>query len=288
MNDTMKRATILAVTLALFLSLTAWAEPSEALKGVYEALLQEGSSYSETKALYGDYYPDAAFEEVLADDGITISITGSEYMDGSWTFTQEGDYLNAAFSEDDFSGISLTMQLIQAVGACYGIDVSLISGYVNGISLLGIEDENFAINKDEATGDTVVKINIAGPWDMALLDQMALDNPAIPYEPLNEDYTSRGMSAGKLMMIADGSADSLTILLGEYGGLDELGYRSILGAVSGLQPKGWETFVSEYTELRDAEGTGYSVVLNADADTVGEIIDDASPSFSYAVIRFGA
>lgn len=269
--------------LALLLPV-AFAEPSDAVKGIFEAMLAEGSDYSENKALYAQYMPDMRFEEALTDDGFSITVTGSGYMDGSWAFVQDGDYLSTTVSGGEYYGTMLTTQVVKAVGDYYGMETDVLSGYINGLTALGIENDNFiAIPEEDATA---FRINIAGPWDMKELDQMVIDDNVLIYGPMVEDCNSMTASVGKLMMVANGNVDDLSILLGEYGGLDELAYQSIINIVSRLRPAGWEDFVAGYTGLSDAQADGYLVTLNADEAAVGEIIEDAKASYSYAIIRF--
>lgn len=144
-------------------------------------------------------------------------------MDGSWTFTRDGDCLTATFADGDFAGMGMTLDVIEAVGAYLGMNTSLINSYVNGLSALGIESGNFSIADDEAAGTTTVRMNIAAPWDMKELDEMVFDDVTLDsYDPLGEEFTSMGGGIGKLRMVANGSANDLTVLLGEYGELDEL------------------------------------------------------------------
>ena len=288
----MKRITqivvILTLTLALLLAQAASAEPSEAVKGVFDAMVAEGSAYSDNKAMYTEYFPDVTYEEALLGDGFTITASGSEYVDGSWTFTRDGDYLTTTLASDDYNGVSLVVMAINALGNYYGMDTDLVSGYVNGLDATGVESDCFYTTRDDAAGTVTYWINIAGPWEMAELDQMVLDERSIYSGALTEDYTSSITSVGKLRVVANGSVDDVTILLGEHGGLDDLAYRSIINVVGVFQPKGWEAFVANYTELTDAEADGYSVQLDVGLDAAGEIFDDVSDHFAYAIIRFGA
>lgn len=289
MKTILSTITLLALVMALALSQVAVAEPDEVVKGIFDALMAEGSDYSSTKAMYVEYFPDVVYEETLEDDGFTIAISGSEYMDGSWTFTRDGDALVVTFEDGDFNGLATMLSVLKAVATYYGMNDRLITPYVNGLTALGLESENYSASEDEATGATTIRINIAGPWDMKELDEMAFDEVSLGYyEPLAGESISMGGSVGKMMMIANGSADDLTLLVGEYGGLDELAYRSIVNIANTLRPTGWEEFAAGYTELADAEADGWSVKLNADMATVGEIIDDVPEDYSFALVRFGA
>ena len=278
---------LLTLVLALPLAQLACAEPDETIKGIFEALTAEDAGYNFAREIYPEYFPGTVFEETLADDGFTIAISGSEYMDGSWTFTRDGEYLAATIDGEDYSGMTMMLYVIEAVGSYYGINTRLINSYVNGLSALGIESGNFIATEGEA--GTTYRVNIAGPWDMKELDAMAFDEASLGhYEPLGEDFASMGGSIGKVMMVANGSANDFTLLLGEYGGLDELAHTSIVNIVNTLQPTGWEDFAANYPGLADAEGEGWSVRLDVDRAEVDGIIDDASDDYSYALVRFGA
>ena len=287
----MKKSTtiifLLISILALMLPLSVCADPSDALTGIFDALLAEDSSYSGTKMIYAEYFPETEFEEKLDDDGFTITINNNEYLDGSWRFDRKGDYLTINFPNDDLTGFSMVMYAINAIGMYFDMNTSLLSGYINGLSILEIPNDNFIMEEDEATGTTTVSLNIAGPYDMKELDQMILDESVLDPEPLGEGFFSRTNNIGKIMMIANGSKDDLTMLFGEYGGLDDLVYRSMVNAVLAMKPEGWESFTSDYTSLADAETEGYSVVLDPDGAAVDEIIEDKNEDYVYALIHFG-
>lgn len=283
MKHIIKTAILFALVLALLLPV-AGAEPSDIVKGIFEAMLAEGSDYSENKALYAQYMPDMTCEEALTDDGFSITVSGSGTMDGSWAFAQDGDYLSTSVSSEEYYGAMLTTQVVKAVGDYYGMETDVLSGYINGLNILGIGNDNFITIPEEDA--TTFRINIAGPWDMKELDQMVIDENALAYGPLDGDSKSMAANIGKLMMVANGSVDDATILLGEFGGLDELAYQSVINIVSSLQPAGWEDLIASYTGLSDAQADGYSVTLNADEAAVREIIEDAKASYSYAIIRF--
>ena len=201
MKKSARLIALLTLILALLLAQLACAEPDDVVKGIFDALVAENSSYSQTRAMYAEYYPGAVYEETLEDDGFTIAVSGSEYMDGSWTFKKNGDYLTVTLDEADFSGISMAQNVIQAVGAYYGTNKSLISSYVNGLSALDIESGDFKMSRDEAAGTTTLSIRISGPWDMKELDQMVFDEASLAlYEPLGTGSSSMGGSIGRMMM----------------------------------------------------------------------------------------
>ena len=277
--------TLLALVFALLMQLAS-AEPAAVVQGVFDALTKEDSDYNQSKAMYVEYFEDIQWEEAVEGDSITISIANGEFMDGSWTFTQEGDYLTATFDGEDHTGLFFAMSMMKAVGSYLGMEADVMSGYVNGLNFLGIESDNFVMEQDEAAGTTTVRINDAAPWDMKELDEMVLDETIV--EPPEEGYTSTAANFGKLMMVANVEDDGMTILLGEHGGLDDLAYQSIINVVSILKPAGWDDFTAAYTELADVDTGVYTVKLNADMAEVSEIIYDAKDSYSYAILRFAS
>jgi len=279
-----------AVMLGLVLTavLPVCAEPSEMLKKIFDALLSEGSDFSKGKAIYAEYYPETKYEAELTDDAITISISGNEYMpDGSWTFAEDGDYLTITIPSDDFSGYMQATNILNAVGICYGMDSHLLSGYVNGLSAKGLENKYFVTKNDEENKTYEISIYAAGPYDMKELDEMILDKDSLDFDPLTEDFLSQASSVGKVFMLANGNVNDLKILVGEYGELDDLAYQSLMNVVNVLQPKGWETFASEYKELTDAQTDAYTVKLNPSEEEVHEMIEEDRTGWSFILTHFG-
>ena len=254
MKNIAKLVTLPTLTLTLLLGQAACAETPDVVKDIYDALLAEDSDYSEEKALYAEYFPEMEYEETLEDDSFTITVSGNEYMDGSWTFVQDGNYLTVTMDSEDYTGMMFVLDVLKAVGDYYGMNTDVLNGYITGLNLLDIENEYFIMTEDDAAGTNSISINIAGPYDMKELDQMVLDERSLEYEPLNEDYISRASSIGKLLMVANGTADDVTILIGEYGGLDDLAYQSIMNVVNILQPKGWEEFAAKLPTTTSSGG----------------------------------
>lgn len=182
----------------------------------------------------------------------------------------------------------MLINVVKAVAGYLGMNGSLTMGYVNGLSMLDLNSDDFSLTRNETDGTTDVRINIAGPWAMKELDQMVIDERSLFYGALTEESASIAANIGKVMMIANGTESDVTILLGEYGELDELARKSLVNIVGILQPAGWEDFTANYAEMAEVDAEGYSVRLNVDAATVGEIIEDAPEGYSFAVAHFGA
>lgn len=290
MKTAMKRIILLTMALVLALAHTAFAEETDPVKGVYNALMAAGSAYSEDKASFRDFYPNIQFGEQLDGEGFTLSISGAEDMDGTWTFVREGDYLTLTAKETDFTAQTMSMAVLRAVGDYYGMNNSLLNAYISGLEALAMENPYYKNEIDGAAGTVRISIYIAGPYEMKELDQMVLTEDVLnmyDYGPLTAESTSRSAALGKVNLLISGTKDDVTLLLAEYGELDDVAYQDLINVAKTLKPDGWETFVAEYTELKDAETPGYVVFLNMDETTVSEIIDPLQ-GYSYAIAHFGA
>ena len=271
--------------LALTLLTNAVAEGADPVRGIFDKLTAADSSYSKMKEQY-----EFGLAETLGEDAITIEITGNEDVQGRWTFQKVGDFLTVSFPEMDFFGAALTVYMMQAAADYYGLNSTLATSYTNSLTALGLESPDFKNELDEATGTRTTSIYIAGPFEMKELDQMVLTDDVLNmygYEPLDENYTSQAFNLGKISMIINGSRDGVTILLQEYGDLDDIALNALTTVVSYMKPAGYETFVSDYTALKDDSGEGWTVKLNPDEETVREIYPTPLEGYSSMVIYLG-
>lgn len=283
----MKRLLLLTLALALALTQAAFAEPADALKTVYDALVAEGSSFDQSKKLYAEWYEDVALDAALEEDGIAITLdSADEWVEsGTWTFTLEGDALTITADAEDYNAAGMAMTVFQAVAASHNVNSSLLNGYLFG---LGEENPYFTVETDESAGTRKYSISLNASYDFEGLDQMIMTKEAGHFlDPQDDTFNSWSGNYGKVIMGMYRSGDSLKILVCEYGELDDVAYQDIVNAVSAAQPDGWETFVAEYTELKDVETDGYSVVLNADDAQVDEFIEDRYEGYAYAIVRIG-
>lgn len=266
-------------------------ENADTLKGIYEALVAQESDYSENRALMTDFYPELEYSETLGTDRITITFkaNGNEYFtDGSWEFVQDGDRMTAVIADGDYTGVIYVIYVANAIGSYFGMEPALVSGYLNGLGVLGAESDNFSMTRDETAGTTTYSLNIAGPWDMKELDQMLLTEAVLDAEPLDENYTSQGGNVGKLLYMTNGNVNGFTALIAEYGELDDIAYQSIVNLVTLRKPVGYEAFLADFTELKALETDDYTVVLDPDDDTIAEIMDERNDKYSYVLLRFGS
>lgn len=291
MKKTLSRLMLLALSLTLSLT-PSLAEPSAALQGVYDALIAEDSYFSQTKAVYDQYYADVSIEASLSDTAITLTLNSTnEYVQpGSWTFTEDGDALTMVLSNQDIYGAGMTQYIINAAADALGVNTALYNGYLSALALTDQEGPYMTQVIDEEAGTVTIRVNIVGPYEMEGLDEMVLTEEILKdqgYEPLGENGTGRVINFGKVTMVVNGSADSADFLVMEYGALDQLACDAAVAAVKTLQPQGWEAFLSAFTAWENLEGDGFSVLAPADEATVSEIIEENLEGYVCAVIRFG-
>ena len=290
----MKRILTLTMLLTLALALlaaSALCEEADPVKEIFDAMVAEGSEYSEGKALYEEFFPGIEYTETLEGDSFTIAVTGSEYMEGSWTFTREGDFLNVTVSSVDYSGMSMANQVLRTAGTLRGVNTTLLSGYIAGLQITGAENPFYRVEEDADSGTMTIGISLGASYEMEGLDQMAITEDVLneyEYSELTEDYISRSLVMGKVTILMNGNRDSWTLLVAEYGGLDDLAYQAIMATVRASKPAGWEAFAEAYTALENAEGDGYSVTLEPDEEALREITEELFTDYHYAIVRFGA
>ena len=115
----------------------------------------------------------------------------------------------------------------------------------------------------------------------------------------NEDDVLTSEDTWKLMLVNDifvycsGNKDHLVITLGEWGMLTDNAYQSILTVVRNLQPAGYENFLSEYTELEQKTGTGYTVEacsfddIEFDEESGGKDMEEMLEDYQFMRVEFG-
>ena len=264
MKKTTLRIVLMALILVLTFSQTALAEPSDSLKAFYACLVDGWTFLNEegTSAAYGDGFLQAKLE----DNAITITQTYDEEKPLTWTFVQEGDWLTAPLGPDEAEGRSTAYLLLNDAISAQGVNVDLFLGYINALKEL----QSKYLTYDESDGEKKVSVNIAGPYeyDLDAMDGLAITEEYLLEEGwkplLGEDYEMISLPYGKVNVFGAATKDGMYVTISEYGGLDDLAFRAIVSFVSVLQPKGWENFIAEYTELKDAEGADFIAQVNLD------------------------
>lgn len=274
MKKTMKILTVI-LTLAMLLALTACgsgsnaqsgdasADVSEALQGVYDTFVA-----NEDYTMYKSYYPDATFEETLDSDGITVTISGSDDMDGTFTFPAKDGYLICEMTGDDYIGPMLFTTIVRSVAEYYGINPTLFSAYINGLGINDIESPAYAVEQND-DGSGTMQIYYEEKPEMPELDDLYINEAALDvFDDSIDNFTTL---VGKLAVncVIDSSNGTLSFAIGEYGDENtELTYKSIVEIVKHFQPNGYEDFLNDYTELADVSTDEYTV--NADVEAYQE------------------
>ena len=169
------------------------------------------------------------------------------------------------------------------------MDPELVSLYTSAVMSQELDSKYYSLDYDEAAGRITQKIYVAGQYDM----QDALDSAYVDEEqaanmgPLGDESTSTVLSAGKVSLSVNGSKDSVDFVVAEYGGNTELTYKSLLSAVKGMQPAGYEEFLSSYTALEEVETEQYRVKFLTASDEVPFAFEDFSSNYRYVSVHFG-
>ena len=255
----------------------------DAMQKIFEIMTKEGSGYSELKSM--DTYTE--YSEKL--DGNTITVTAKgEYVNGSWDYVLEGDYVVNTTPSDEYMGISIFSYLSDAVGEYLGMDTDLLNGFLKAISLAGVESNYVQMAYDETTDTFTSKIYVAGPFDFSVLDSVYINEEALYIvEPLDENSHNYVTGAGKVNMYAYGSKDSLDIYFAEHGGRTDLTYKSLLESVKALQPEGYEDFVKDYTALAEVETDDYQVSFVEDREEIPEYFMELDEHQKFTKVHFG-
>lgn len=258
-------------------------ESDALMQGVYDKLIAADSGYSEWKANFNA----TTFEEKLDGEEITITAKGEEGLDGEYVFTHDGDYITyTAAGEEDYSGYSVFMYIRNAVGDYYGMNSTLMNGYLAGLDNFGFENKYLIVDMEKGE----YKVYSAGKWDMKELDEMYINDKAVEYtEALTENDTNSYINSGKITAAVFGNKNNMELVVFEYGDKNtELTYKSIMTLINKLQPKGYKTFAKDYTELKEAKGKGYKVTFGLDKSVAETHELKESEGYSYVTVTFTA
>ena len=209
------------------------------LQAVLDALVKEGSSYAQMKTLY----PTASFTEKIDGNKLVISAKGEEEYEpnGTWEYVKDGDFITYHNGDSsDYTGSFIFMYVIEAVADSLGMNSKLLTGYLNGVSVLNIESDYYKQTENE-DGTSDLKLYMAAPFEMKELDQMYVTEELLAdSELLTDEFTSRANSVGKISILSNGNKSSLKILIKEYEKLDDLAVKSVVNTVNAYKPDGYE------------------------------------------------
>ena len=92
---------------------------------------------------------------------------------------------------------------------------------------------------------------------------------------------------GKISMSVNGNKGNLTLLLREYGDLDDIALKSAANAVSYFKPSGYEKFAAGFTKLEEADRDGYKVTFQVNDEIIGDSVFDKDEKYSFMMATFG-
>lgn len=261
---------------------TAMQEP-DYLTQVFDQLTAQGSSYNKTK----ENDTSTTYTEKIEGNKLIITAEG-EYINGTYEFALEGDYLVYS-GEFDFFLLTLMTDICDAVADIYAMDKTLLNGLLKAISNAGLESKDVLMELDESGENITIKINVASAYDFSCLDSVYVDDVTAEnvLEPLTENSISGMTGAGKINVLYTGNKESLDICVSEYGGRTDLSFNSLRSAVNVLKPDGYEEFMSEYTSLAEVETDNYQVTFTDDKMQSEEAFYELSDGHKFVKVHFG-
>lgn len=265
------------------------AAKEDRLQKIYEKLTRADSDYSKLKETYKDF---ATLSEKYENGVITISSVAKssdyETMNGSWTFTLDGDYVVHTSKTSDLAGYPFVLSVCEAVSEYLGMDYDLVFGYMTVVETKNLKSDYFSITKDAAADTTTYKFYTAGQYDMSLINDVYLDEDFLTIidGPLSTGSNYYLINGGKLSATMNGSVDDYTIVMAEYGDSTELSRKSLIELVKKLKPLGYEDFVKNYTKLEKASSDYYKVSFLTNTEEIKELAGEARPQYKYVKVVF--
>ena len=252
------------------------------MQGIFEKLTAN-EDYLEWKSGFSS----TTIEEKLDGDSIVVSAEGEEGVNGDYTFTLDGDYIVNVSDEGDYTGYSVMTFIKGAVADYYGMNNMLMSGYIAGLESAGMENKLFA--NETADGKNTIKLYAAGEWKMDGLDDMYVGEESLEYcDELGENPISFYVNAGRITAASIGSADQLDLMVGEYGENTDKTLKAIFAIVNKQKPDGYEKFISEFTELKEVSGDGYSVSFGIPEEVAANHEYKPAEGYKYVTVVFSA
>lgn len=254
----------------------------EIMKGVFEELTKESSTYMQNKKI--DTY--TTYSEKLDGNTITINASG-EYLNGSWDYVLDGDYItykSVSKDEDDYdAGVSFFMYIVNSVGKYLKMDDTLYTAYVSGISSLNMKSKYLLLETKDNT--SIYKIYVKEKYDMKELDSMYIKEDTLMFEPVGENNSSYYMNVGKINFTGSTLNGELTFYIGEYKENTDLSYKSIINTAKSLKPSQYEQFVSNYTKLEETKSNNYEVTFLSN-DKAKEEVNSYNENYKYIKVHF--
>ena len=140
----------------------------------YYEKLTANEDYAEWKAQFAG----TTFGEKLDGKSIVIKAKGDEGINGEYVFTHEGDYITYKPSNgEEYSGYAVFMNIRNAVADYYGMNSTLMNGYIAGLDFIGAKNKYLVTDFENLD----FRIYAAKKWEMKELDKMFVNEKALEY-----------------------------------------------------------------------------------------------------------
>ena len=286
-------------------SQTSEAKTQDIMKGIFEELTAEGSDYEKMK----EQDTLTEYSEELDGDKITLSAKG-DYVNGTWEYVKDGDYITATVEEDDLSALSMFFEVCKAAAKQLGLNDTLFNGYMKAVGVKELSTDYVTIEENEENKTATLKMYVGdGEYDLNELENIYLDQDFLKnFEPLGEDSTNALGGIGKMYLYYIGDKSSVDIYVGEYvmdseaalelpeseknlilgenGGRTELTYKSLVETVNHLKPEGYEDFAANYKELGESKGDNWEVSYPKEGD-IPEVYEELDGDVVLTKVHFG-
>lgn len=251
---------------------------ADCMQKVFENLTKADSDYSKVKKDYTEY---VAISERIEGNSIIITAQAKtadyESLNGTWTYALEGDYIVNTYKTSEMFGYTLGLYITQAVSDYLEMDYELVNGYMSAVIKKNLKSDYYSMTIDDAAETISQKIYVAGKYDLSVIDNLYIDKDSLDLlDTLTATITNMATGIGKVSATTFGSKDSFQIIIGEYGDVTELSYKSILEIVKKAQPIGYDEFLKNYTKLEAVSTDYYTVTfptlaeMKQESETVSE------------------
>lgn len=254
------------------------------LTDIYNNLKSEGSDY--TYLVTNDQ--QTTYDASLGNGKIIITRKDANGSN-AYEFVFDGDYIVYVGSNDNFYGAYLFSCIEDAIARTNGMNPHLVSSYINGLAILGIDNNVFSSETDEEKNTTTFKIYAKDKFEMPELSQMIVDDSILSdYEKLSENSRAFYFNIGKITAVVNGDKDNVSIIVGEYDSLSDLAYKSLINLVRYFEPTGYGEFLNNYSKLEEQSNDSYTVKYLTDPDELAyHVMDGLDKTHKFIKVVFG-
>ena len=260
-----------------------YAATNSTAQGIYDALIAEGSAFSNAKKQNEEYF---IYNASLEDNRITITVNPTEeyaeyynqYNTGNDScYYDVGDdgYVSCTSGESDYkTELYLQAYIADAVAGYLKMDREIINKYMlaaqietrnqteNASGNIVIDTQYYKVSQPDEHGLTDIKLYAGEKYSDSvvneLLDRVYFDEKTVKtldVEALTDTYTSSVVNTGKYGAVIDGNKYKVKMYFYVYGSdIDHNAYESIKNLVAALKPVGYDDFAAKYNKTSTEGG----------------------------------